>query len=71
MYRGGGEQFDLNIAKALQQLGCDVGFIAGKPLSKEIKYPITEFNVDYVASPYLRDFSQKLEISVFPLRQVR
>ena len=70
MYRGGGEQFDLNIAKALQQLGCVVSFIVGKPLFEKVKYPITEFDVDYVASPYLRDLSQKLEISGFPLRQV-
>lgn len=70
MFRGGGEQFDLNIAKALQQLGCVVSFIVGKPLFEKVKYPITEFDVDYVASPYLRDLSQKLEISGFPLRQV-
>ena len=70
MYRGGGEQFDLNIAKALQQLGCVVSFIVGKPLFEKVKYPITEFDVDYVASPYLRDLSQKLEIFGFPLRQV-
>jgi len=70
MFRGGGEQFDLNIAKALQQLGCDVRFIVGQPLSKKVKYPITEFNVHYVSSPYLRDFSQKLEVLPFPVRQI-
>ena len=70
MFRGGGEQFDLNIAKALQQLGCVVSFIVGKPLFHRVRYRVNEFPADYLASPYLRDLSQRLEIMPFPLRQI-
>jgi len=32
MERGGGETFDLEIARHLQQLGCDISFLSGVPL---------------------------------------
>jgi glycosyltransferase involved in cell wall biosynthesis len=62
MFRGGGEQFDLNIANGLQKLGCEVDFITSKPLFRQAKYLINEFETDYVSSPYLRDLSQKMSI---------
>lgn len=70
MFRGGGEQFDLNIARELQRIGCEVSFVVGKPLFHRVRYPVKEFPTDYLASPYLRDFSQKLEMIPFPLRQI-
>lgn len=62
MFRGGGEQFDLNIANGLQELGDEVSFITTKPLFWHAKYPIKKFRTDYVSSPYLRDLSQKMSI---------
>jgi len=70
MFRGGGEQFDLNIAKELKNLGCNVSFVVGKPLFYRVRYPVEEFPTDYLASPYMRDFSQRLEILPFPVRQM-
>jgi len=70
MYRGGGEQFALNIARELQRIGCEVSFVVGKPLFHRVRYRVNEFPADYLASPYLRDLSQRLEIMPFPLRQI-
>jgi len=70
MFRGGGEIFALNIANGLKHLGCEVSFITGKPLFKQVKYPIEEFKTDYVTSPYLRDFSQKLGDLPFPVSHI-
>ena len=70
MFRGGGEIFDLNIANGLQHLGCEISFITGKPLLKRVNYPIKQSKTDYVTSPYLRDFSQKLGTLPFPVRQI-
>jgi len=67
MFRGGGEQFDLSIARELERIGCKVSFVAGKPLFRKVKYPVKEFPTRYLASPYLRDFSQKLAVMPFPL----
>lgn len=60
-YRGGGENFDLNIAKALEKLGCEIEFITGKSLTGKVKYPVKEFKTIYLRSPYLRDLSQKMK----------
>jgi len=60
-YRGGGENFDLNIAGALEKLGCEIEFISGKSLTGKIKYPVKEFQTTYLRTPYLRDISQKIK----------
>lgn len=60
-YRGGGENFDLNIAVALEKLGCEIEFITGKSLIGKIRYPVKEFKTTYLKTPYLRDLSQKLK----------
>ncbi len=60
-YRGGGENFDLNIAGALEKLGCEIEFITGKSLTGKIRYPVKEFKTTYLRTPYLRDLSQKLK----------
>lgn len=70
MFRGGGEIFDLNIANGVKRLDCEISFITGKPLLKRVNYPIKQFKTDYVTSPYLRDFSQKLGTLPFPVRQI-
>lgn len=70
MFRGGGEIFALNIANGLQHLGCEISFITGKSLLKRVNYPIKQFKTDYVISPYLRDFSQKLGTLPSPVRQI-
>jgi len=60
-YRGGGETFDLNIAIALEKLGCEIEFITGKDLTGKKRYPVKEFKTTYLRTPYLRDLSQKLK----------
>ncbi|HRR96089.1 MAG TPA: glycosyltransferase family 4 protein [Candidatus Ratteibacteria bacterium] len=60
-YRGGGENFDLNIALSLKNLGCEIEFITGKSLVGSIKYPVEDFKTIYLTSPYLRDLSQKIK----------
>ena len=60
-YRGGGENFDLNIADALEKLGCEIEFITGKSLTGKIRYPVKEFKTTYLTTPYLRDISQKIK----------
>lgn len=60
MFRGGGETYFLNIAKALQKLGCQISFVTTKPLFGDIKYPVEEFQTDYVPCPYLRDLSLRM-----------
>ncbi len=56
IFRGGGENFDLSIARELEKSGCKVSFITGKPLLHAPKYPVKEFRTRYVSSPYLRKF---------------
>ncbi len=60
MIRGGGETFNLEIARALQELGCEISFIIGSPVFGRIKYPVTEFRTDYCRSPYLRNIAMRL-----------
>jgi glycosyltransferase involved in cell wall biosynthesis len=60
MFRGGGEQFDLNVAKYLKELDVDVSFLIGVPLFSKPKYPDTGFRTDYAVSLYLRDLALKM-----------
>jgi glycosyltransferase involved in cell wall biosynthesis len=62
MFRGGGEEVNLNFAKELKKLGVKISFISTDPLFRKIKYPITEFWADYCTYPYMRDLSQKVPI---------
>src|SRR2546426_8777108 len=51
---GGGESFDLEIARALTQLGNHhVQFVIGRRWSR-LDVPMTEFPATYVQTPYLR-----------------
>src|SRR5438034_6444819 len=58
--RGGGENFDLNMARALGKLGCDPGFVVGRRLGK-LDEPLREFPTTYVATPYLRGLMYRWE----------
>lgn len=67
LYRGGGEYFDLNMAYALQELGCKISFITGKPLYNHPRMPIRNFDTAYISSPYLRYLMYKTNDSKWPL----
>lgn len=50
---GGGENLDLNLARALMQLGNEVQFVAGRRM-RGIDVPLKEFPTTYIRTPYLR-----------------
>ena len=54
MERGGGETFDLEMSKALRQLGAEVGLVSGGPLLGRIPRPVEGATV--VRSPWLKWF---------------
>lgn len=61
---GGGENFDLNMAKALQKRGHNVRFVIGREWNK-ISLPLKDFDVVYIKTPYLRDIHYKIKPSNF------
>ena len=60
LYRGGGEIYDLNAAKALREAGVTVRFIVGKPWISPPPHPVNDFPVTYCATPYLRGLAYRL-----------
>ncbi len=60
LYRGGGELYDLNAAKALQEAGVTVRFLVGKPWLSPPPHPVDQFPVTYCATPYLRGLANRL-----------
>lgn len=56
--RGGGELFDLNMARALSRLGVQVQFVVGRRPVR-IDQPLDEFETHYVVTPYLRSVSYR------------
>lgn len=60
MFRGGGETYTLNLARNLSDMGHKISFLLGRPLYAKLKHPLSEFQTDYVISPYLRDYSQQI-----------
>jgi len=62
MFRGGGEIYDLSIARELSKTGHDVEFITGKPLIGECRYPVTEFKAHYCRSPYMRNLTTLIPV---------
>jgi len=59
---GGGENFDLNIARALKKRGHNIRFVIG--VSDKYKEPLKlddEFEVIRVKTPYLRDIHYKVK----------
>jgi len=59
---GGGENFDLNIAKALKKRGHKIRFIIGREWN-HLSLPMdeNEFEVIYIKTPYLRDIHYKIK----------
>jgi len=60
--RGGGEYFDLNIARALRKLGAEVRFVVGCRRHRS-RLPLDEFEVTYVRTPYLRSIEYRYNMS--------
>ena len=59
---GGGENFDLNIARALKKKGHNIRFVIG--IANDYEEPIKlddEFEVVRVETPYLRDIHYKVK----------
>lgn len=52
MERGGGETFDLEIARHLAQLGCEITFLAGIPLFGRARLPLRGLRHVLLRSPY-------------------
>lgn len=59
---GGGENFDLNMARALKKRGHNIRFIVGREWNK-LSLPMdeNEFEVVYIKTPYLRDIHYKIK----------
>ncbi|MDN5127474.1 glycosyltransferase family 4 protein [Aliarcobacter butzleri] len=59
---GGGENFDLNIARALKKRGHNIRFIVGREWNKlSLAMDENEFEVIYIKTPYLRDIHYKIK----------
>lgn len=61
---GGGENFDLNLARALKKCGHNVRFVIGREW-KKLSLPMDEFEVVYIKTPYLRDIHYKIKPTNF------
>ena len=60
MFRGGGENYTLNLANELSKMGCKLSFLLAKPLFLSPRYPLAGFQTNYVSCPYLRDLGQQI-----------
>ena len=52
MVRGGGETFDIEMARHLKPLGLSISFLSGLPLRGKAIAPVSEFPSHTVRSPY-------------------
>ncbi len=52
MVRGGGETFDLEIARHLELLGCETSFLTGIPLFSNARTPVVSPRAYSVRTPY-------------------
>ena len=52
MVRGGGETFDLEIARHLELLGCETSFLTGIPLFSNARTPVASPRAYSVRTPY-------------------
>jgi len=59
---GGGEKFDLNMARALKKRGHKIRFVVGREWN-QLSLPMdeNEFEVVYIKTPYLRDIHYKVK----------
>lgn len=53
MVRGGGETFDLEMSRHLEQLGCEISFLSGIPLLSGAQTPIASPRSHTLRTPYL------------------
>jgi len=51
--RGGGEYFDLNMARALAKIGVEIRFVTGRRV-RRLDFPLDDFQTTYIKTPYLR-----------------
>ena len=64
MIRGGGEIWDLRIAEQLEELGVNITFYVGKPLTSELSDPVEEFDTVEVPTPHLRELAYAAPIGI-------
>jgi hypothetical protein len=70
IFRGGGENADLHLARALRSLGCDVRFLIGRRW-RQADLPLDEFPTTYIRTPYLRWVQYRVADHPFwPLRKL-
>lgn len=55
--RGGGEIWDLKMARKLEEMGADVTFYVGKPLRAELPEPIEDFASVEIPTPHLQELA--------------
>jgi glycosyltransferase involved in cell wall biosynthesis len=60
IYLAGAERFDYEIALALQKRGIQVQLVVGKRLLTGPNHPVSGIPTHYLATPFLRDFSQRV-----------
>lgn len=71
MSRGGGETFDINLAKSLREKGLGISFVTTKPLPQRIRYLIKDFKTFYCKSFYFREYLEKLyAFNFFPFSSI-
>lgn len=63
MRRGGGEIWDIEMARALQSKGVEVTLYTGKPLTRGVEKPV-DLPVKYITSPFLYDLGYAAPIGL-------
>mgnify|MGYP001109534124 CR=1 FL=1 len=58
--RAGAETYTLNIARELKSLGVEIKFVVSKPLLNNVRYPVEDFEAEYVSSPNLRNLASRM-----------
>ncbi len=72
MYRGGGENFDLNMSKNLSELNQEIEFIFLKPIFKNVKFKLPKsYTQTPIKSPWLYPFSLLLYDSILNIPVIR
>ena len=72
MYRGGGENYDLNISKELSDLNHEIEFVFLKPIFKNIKLKLPKNYIQTpIKSPWLYPFSLLLYNSFLNIPVIR
>lgn len=59
-FLGGGETFDINVARNLIKMGHEVTIITGKPLLSQPKFSHGDVNIGYLSTPNLRFLEQSV-----------